>query len=169
MGAGRQAGVGEAGAAKTANPAVRPTHGTAFATYAATRPGVSWTLRSPPHIASWRNTVEIHLLFPPTNHSKVAARTVLVAAFDALCIKSGVLYLDLDRTGGGRWQQKFQTPRRVSAGQCETLVFCVKISRICYPSPPLWQQIFLKLLPLHPPLHYLDDTILRAIWIFQKS
>ena len=88
------------GAAKTANPAVRPVHGTAFATFAATRPGVSWTLRSPPHIASWRNTVEIHLLFPPTNHGKVAARTVLVAAFDALCIKSGVLYLDLDRSGG---------------------------------------------------------------------
>ena len=100
MGAGRQSGGGVEGAAKTANPAVRPVHGTAFATSIATRSGVSWTLRSPPHIASWRNTVEIHLLFPPTNHSKVAARTVLVAAFDALCIKSGVLYLDLDRSGG---------------------------------------------------------------------
>ena len=67
-----------------------------------------------PHIASWRNTVEIHLLFPPTNHGKVAARTVLVAAFDALCIKSGVLYLDLDRSGGrGQVEAVFAKARTV--------------------------------------------------------
>ena len=169
MGAGRQSGGGSGGGSKNGKPLCAPYPRHRFRHFHCDTPRCQLDTTNPPHTASWRNTVEIHLLFPPTNHSKVAARTVLVAAFDALCIKSGVLYLDLDRTGGGRWQQKFQTPRRVSAGQYETLVFCVKISRICYPSPPLWQQIFLKLLPLHPPLHYLDDTILRAIWIFQKS
>jgi hypothetical protein len=93
-----------------------------------------------------------YIFFSSINPSKVTARTVLVAAFDALCIKSGVLYLGVDHSRGGAGGGSF---RKRPDGRWGEVVAKIPSS----PSGFLWgqhqtaflAQTFQNLLPLPPP------------------